>query len=168
MPWDEGTAIDAKEKVFLDKAVPCAVWRKLRVVLALYPRRAASVGMSAAARADFYVFAAGVVRAYPQVTDFVVGNEPNQNRFWQPQAGVGAAYEAVLADAYDGIKAVRRKARVLGFANSGRGNDRPHSPSNASTSPELFIHDAAVATGERPEAAADGRVRLLLVADNMC
>ena len=156
VPWDEGTAIDAKEKAFLDRAVPCAVSRKLRVVLALYPRRAASVGTSAAARADFAAFAAGVVRAYPQVTDFVIGNEPNQNRFWQPQAGVGAAYEAVLADAYDAIKAVRRKARVLGFAISGRGNDRPHSPSNASTSPVQFVHDAAAAY------RASGRKRPLM------
>jgi hypothetical protein len=57
----------------------------------------------------------------------------------------GAAYERVLAAAYDGLKAVDPEIRVIGVGLSPRGNDRPGARSNVSTSPVRFIRDLGAA-----------------------
>ena len=80
------------------------------------------------------------------MTNFIVGNEPNVNRFWQPQYvngkdAAGADYEHTLAKAYDALKAVRPDARVWGPAISSRGNDNANAASNPSHSPVWFIKD---------------------------
>ena len=57
---------------------------------------------------------------FPQVKDFIIGNEPNKARFWQPQfnpngtAAACAAYEPLLAASYDALKAVDRNIIVIG------------------------------------------------------
>lgn len=71
----------------------------------------------------------------------IVGNEPNQPRFWQPQFdsgghGVsGAAYEALLARGYDALKEVDPTINVIGVGLSPRGGDNPRASGNVSTSP---------------------------------
>jgi hypothetical protein len=104
--------------------------------------------LTAAARADFVSYAVALARALPTVQRFIVGNEPNLNRFWLPQfskRGVDVAapaYEAMLAQAYDALKAVSPSITVIGGALSPRGNDsvlsRKHSPTT-------FIHDLGLA-----------------------
>src|SRR5207248_2155156 len=75
---------------------------------------------------------ATVARALPSVRDFVIGNEPNLNRYWLPQFGLDGsdvaapAYESLLAKTYDALKAVSPKITVLGGAVSPRGVDRPN------------------------------------------
>ena len=77
--------------------------------------------------------------------EYVVGNEPNQPRFWRPQfsaAGAqvsAAAFGPTLAAAYDALKAVDPELEVIGIGLSPRGNDRPNAPSNVSTSPVRFL-----------------------------
>jgi hypothetical protein len=96
------------------------------------------------------------------VKDYVIGNEPNQPRFWQPQfeeAGNPAApsaYEALLASGYDALKAVNPSIRVIGFALSHRGNDDPTAASNVSMSPVRFIAAAGAAY------RASGRTRPIM------
>jgi hypothetical protein len=80
------------------------------------------------------------------VKDFVVGNEPNVNRFWQPQYvnGKDAAavdYEHTLARSYDALKTVRPDSLIWGPAISSRGNDNANAESNPSHSPVWFIKD---------------------------
>ena len=83
--------------------------------------------------------------------EYVVGNEPNQPRFWQPQftptgrGAAAAAYAELLARSYDTLKRVNRANRVIGLGLSGRGNDMPFAPSNASTSPVRFLRDLGAA-----------------------
>ena len=83
--------------------------------------------------------------------DYVVGNEPNQPRFQRPQfspAGRGLAapvYAGLLARSYDALKEVDPAIRVIGLGLSGRGNDLPQAPSNASTSPVRFLRDLGAA-----------------------
>jgi Bacterial Ig domain len=89
------------------------------------------------------------VQALPWVTTFIVGNEPNSSVYWQPQfdaAGGDAAaksYEQLLAASYDGIKAARPTAMVIGGALDPRGSDDP--TARTSHSPTLFIRDLGLA-----------------------
>src|SRR5205809_517992 len=91
-------------------------------------RGLACAAVVGASRAQFVQYATAVVRALPSVGTFIVGNEPNSNYYWLPQFDAGGgdaaaqAYEALLAAAYDAIKAVRPDATVVGGALDPRGN----------------------------------------------
>ena len=142
--WDAARPAEIVEKPFLDRALPVAQKHGIRVVFAVAPRRARSLTASRAAAPQYVAFLQKLALTYPQVKDFIVANEPNQPRFWQPQfvngrSVSGAAYYRVLAMAYDGLKAVDPEIRVLGVGLSPRGNDRPRAKSNRSTSPVRFI-----------------------------
>jgi hypothetical protein len=117
---------------------------------------------AAGAPAQFAAWVAHISQTFPQVKDYVVGNEPNQPYFWQPQfdqAGhplSAAAYEPVLADTYDALKALDPTIDVIGIGLSPRGNDNPYARTNISRSPVRFLHDLGVAY------RASGRVRPLM------
>ena len=72
-------------------------------------------------------FTAAIVAALPAARRVIVGNEPNQNRFWLPQFALDGsdaappAYEALLAATYDALKAVSPAMHVIGGALSPRG-----------------------------------------------
>jgi hypothetical protein len=80
-----------------------------------------------------------LARRYPQVTEFIVGNEPNESYFWRPQFGAGgrqvsaAAFLRMMTAAYDALKSVDPTLRVIAAGPSNEGNDR------TSTSPVRFI-----------------------------
>ncbi|MDQ3823227.1 MAG: hypothetical protein M3321_08305 [Actinomycetota bacterium] len=148
--WDHTRPLDIVEQPFLDRALPVAEEHGIRIVFAVAPRRARALTASRAAAPQFVAFLQKLAVTYPQVKDFIVGNEPNQPRFWQPQfvrgrSVSGAAYQRVLAMAYDGLKAVDPEIRVIGVGLSPRGNDRPNAKSNRSTSPVRFIHSLGAA-----------------------
>src|SRR2546426_1133431 len=71
-----------------------------------------------------------LARAVPYVKDSIVGNEPTLNRFWLPQSDrrgrdvAAAAYDQLLAQSYDALKAVDPSIDVIGGAVSPRGADR--------------------------------------------
>jgi hypothetical protein len=148
--WDASRPAEIVEKAFLDRALPVAREHGIRVVFAVSPRRARSLTASRQAAPAFAAYLQLLARTYPDVKDFVIGNEPNQPRFWQPQfvrgRGVsGAAYERVLAMAYDALKTVDPEIQVIGVGLSPRGNDRPNAKSNVSTSPVRFLRDMGAA-----------------------
>ena len=128
----------------LARAIPPAVARGMRVVLALIPERPDGVTSDPNGVQNFANFAALVARTFPQVTDFIVGNEPNLGRFWSPtynpdgSIAAAASYEATLAATYDALKAVNPNIDVIGFALAERGDDRPGSARNT-ISPVRFI-----------------------------
>src|SRR4051794_32807856 len=141
--WDGANPETIQEKPFLDRSVPVAQRNNIAVVFsvqALHPTDYTAPG----ADDRLCAYMARVARTYPYVTQFIVGNEPNQPRFWQPQfAGgknvSGAAYETLLAKCYDALKAVNPGITVIGVGLSPRGNDNPNAPNNISTSPVRFI-----------------------------
>jgi Cellulase (glycosyl hydrolase family 5) len=102
------------------------------------------------ARAEFAAYAAALARALPNVRHFVIGNEPNINRYWLPQFNpdgsdaAAPAYEALLADTYDALKAVSPNIVVLGGAVSPRGGDVPNTI-RPTHSPTTFIEDVGTA-----------------------
>jgi hypothetical protein len=154
--WDanQPTTIDGQAE--LDAWVPVAAIHGVRVVFAVSPSHptditASQTTASKARVAQFTAFLQRLVNTYPTVTDYVIGNEPNQPRFWQPQfnskgaALSGAAYEQLLAASYDALKAANPAINVIGIGLSPRGNDNPFAKSNVSISPVRFIHDVGVA-----------------------
>src|SRR5919198_1806570 len=110
--WDAAHPAEIQEKAFLDRSLPVAAANHVRIVFSVYPLHPADVTSTPGGALAFAQSAADLARAYPQVKQFVIGNEPNQPRFWRPQfspSGRGvaaAAYEQVLALSYDALKGV--------------------------------------------------------------
>jgi hypothetical protein len=149
--WDPAHPAEIQEKAFLDRSLPVAAADHIQVVFSVQPLHPTDITSTPGGALAFASYAALLARAYPQVKQFMIGNEPNQPRFWRPQfspSGRGvaaAAYEQVLALSYDALKAVDPTIDVIGLGLSPRGNDDPHARSNVSTSPVRFIHDLGVA-----------------------
>jgi hypothetical protein len=106
----------------------------------------ATTPLTAQDQLDFASYAASVAATVPSIRIFVVGNEPNLNRYWLPQYNAdgsdaaGPAYTALLAQTYDALKAVSPDITVLGGALAPRGGDVP-STIRPTHSPTVFIHD---------------------------
>jgi hypothetical protein len=102
--------------------------------------------LSSQARGQFAEYAASIARRFPAITDFVVGNEPNLNRFWMPQFGANGAdlaarsYELLLARTYDALKSVSADVNVIGGALSPHGQDK-QGAARPTHSPTAFIAD---------------------------
>jgi hypothetical protein len=143
--WDPATPTTIHRKEALDVYVPLASLRGVRVVFAVSPAKARDITESPGRAAQYAAFLQQLARTYPSVKDYVIGNEPNQPRFWQPQFGRGgaaaspAAYYALLARSYDALKAVDPSITVIGVGLSPRGNDAPNARDNRSVSPVRFI-----------------------------
>jgi hypothetical protein len=145
--WDSThpTAIEDQDRI--SQAVELATADGVRVTLALYPSRARAITGSPHAGGQFAAWTGLVARAFPQVKDFIIGNEPNKDRFWQPQFNANrkgaacAAYEPVLAASYDALKAVDGNIIVIGLGLGPRGTDNPLAPGNRSISPVRCIRD---------------------------
>jgi hypothetical protein len=128
----------------LERAIAAADARGLRVLLSIAPGHNTDVTGDPNGARKFAAYTALVARAFPDVTDFVIGNEPNLGNFWFPtfnpnlSIASGATYEAAVAASYDALKAVNPDIDVIGLAVSPRGDDRPGSARNT-ISPVRFI-----------------------------
>lgn len=139
--WDPTDPTTIQEQGFLDRALPAAGRAGVHVVLDVYPRdRYAFTAGSPEVRARLFgAYLQTLARRYPQVTEFIVGNEPNESYFWRPQFGAGkrqvsaAAFLRMMTAAYDALKSVDPELRVIAAGPSNEGNDR------TSTSPVRFI-----------------------------
>jgi hypothetical protein len=149
--WDPAAPAAIPNEAGIERTVAEGQSRGVNVVLSLYPSKPRAFADSPGAAAQFAAWLAGVARRYPSVHDFIVGNEPNVNNFWQPQYGPNrkaiscATYTSVLAASYDALKAVNPAINVIGVGLSPRGNDNPVARSNPSTSPVRCIRDMGVA-----------------------
>jgi hypothetical protein len=138
-------AVVIQDKALLDAVIPNALDAGLRVVLAVYPYPPRELEAGLGSPSLFGSYVGAVASIYPQVKQFVIGNEPNQPAFWRPQfsasgANVSAAtFGGYLAAAYDALKAVDPEITVIGVGLSPRGNDRPKAKNNISTSPVRFL-----------------------------
>jgi hypothetical protein len=140
--WDGTQTLTFRSNI--KAAVDCALLQNVTPVLAIYPAKPTLIGSSDSAQSSFASFVALVGTAFPSVHNFIIGNEPNVNRFWQPQysGGQDAAakdYEHTLAYSYDRLKVARPDVTVWGPAVSSRGNDNATAASNPSHSPTWFI-----------------------------
>src|SRR5215211_7761156 len=122
----------------------------VRMILTVYHRNQRVTPLTAQARADFASYAASIARQVPTIDDFIVGNEPNLNLFWMPQFdakggnAAALAYQRLLAQTYDALKAVSTDLNVVGGAVSPRGQDKAKS-ARQTHSPSTFIPDLGTA-----------------------
>ena len=149
--WDAANpttiAAQAELAAWLPQAQAAGTW----IIFAVAPLDAHGLTATPGAKAQFAAFVTQLATTFPTVKDYVIGNEPNQPRFWLPQfSPVGkplaaAQFLPVLAASYDALKAVDPTINVIGVGLSPRGNDQPFGKSNRSRSPVRFLHDLGVA-----------------------
>jgi hypothetical protein len=145
VPFDATAPTTIQNQLLLDSYVPLATLRGVDVVFSVAPSKAKTVAENPNAVQQYADYVALLARTYPTVKNFIIGNEPNQPRFWQPQfdgAGRNASarsYLPLLAASYDSLKAVDPSIRVIGLGLSPRGNDQPGAKNNVSTSPVRFL-----------------------------
>jgi hypothetical protein len=145
--WDRGQFALAEDAALrLKNAVAAADLDGIHIIVSIYPRGSSQTPLTAAQREDFASYAVSVLKAAPTVTEVVIGNEPNLNRFWLPQFnedGSNAAAEMFLpflAETYDAIKAHDKDVIVAGLGLSPRGADNPAGV-RKTHSPTAFITD---------------------------
>ena len=149
--WDATRPTTILNRAEIESVLPVATLRGIRVIFSVTPMKARSITATPAAYGQFVAFLELVARSFPTVKNVIVGNEPNQPHFWQPQfdargRGVsGAAYEALLARGYDALKGVDPTINVIGVGLSPRGGDNPRASGNISTSPVKFLQGMGAA-----------------------
>jgi hypothetical protein len=84
--WNPSDPATIQEKGFLDRSLPVAQRAGIRVIFSVYSTEAIGISADPDIRIGlFTVYLQKLARAYPYVTTFIVGNEPNEAHFWQPQ-----------------------------------------------------------------------------------
>ena len=122
----------------------------LRVFVSVYNFGSRTTPLTEQDQSNFAQYAATIARRNSSILDFIVGNEPNLNRFWLPQFNpdgsdaAAPAYESLLARTYDALKTVDPQIQVIGGAVSPRGIDRPGTGRDTH-SPTAFIADLGAA-----------------------
>jgi hypothetical protein len=148
--WDPQNPLAITERPFFDRAIPEAEKLGIRLSFGIHIGKARAITGDPTALEKFTDWLRILAATYPQVKEFVVGNEPNLTRFWQPQFNAdgsgasGIAFAKFLAASYDALKEVNEDITVVGVGLSPRGNDMPNAPSNVSTSPVKFIRDLGI------------------------
>jgi hypothetical protein len=120
------------------------------VFVAVYNFGSKTTPLTADDQASFANHAAALARQVPDLQNFIIGNEPNLNRFWLPQFNADGsdaaapAYLSLLAKTYTALKTADPTVRVFGGAISPRGIDRPGTGRDTH-SPTVFIQDMGTA-----------------------
>ncbi|MGZ4396060.1 MAG: hypothetical protein ACXVZ2_11935 [Gaiellaceae bacterium] len=149
--WNPAQPTSIPQEQEIKNWLPLAQSAGVTIVFAVSAHNAHDFSSSSGAITQFAAFLQTVAQAFPTVKNYVIGNEPNQPYFWLPQYDTNgkplsaAAYEPVLAQSYDALKAVDATINVIGIGLSPRGNDNPFATSNVSRSPVRFLHDLGVA-----------------------
>jgi hypothetical protein len=149
--WTPGQTGPAPEQLErLQNAAGAAALSGVRAYIVVTHAGSKTTPLTADARAQFAQFAASLARAVPTFRNFIIGNEPNLNRFWLPQFtpsggdAAAPAYGLLLARVYDVLKAVSPAITVIGGSLSPRGGDDPTAP-RQTHSPTRFIRDLGAA-----------------------
>ncbi|MFL5952901.1 MAG: hypothetical protein ACJ76I_02165 [Gaiellaceae bacterium] len=149
--WTKGqTTLGPNDTIELGNAIAAAQFSGVRIVLSIYPFGSSVTPLTDEDRLDFAKFTVDLATRYPLVHDFIIGNEPNLNRFWLPQFGgsgedlAAPAYEQLLAVTYDALKIARPHSTVYGGALAPRGVDKANTGRDTH-SPATFIVDLGAA-----------------------
>ncbi|HEU4941751.1 MAG TPA: hypothetical protein VFT18_00690 [Gaiellaceae bacterium] len=145
--WEPGRSEpSAEELTELQNAGEAAKAADVRPLLIVQSPGSQTTPNTPDLRREFTAYAASLARQLPQFRDFIIGNEPNLNRFWLPQFGpdgenvAARDYLALLSESYDALKEVSDEIRVIGGALAPRGGDEPGTGRDTH-SPTTFIRD---------------------------
>jgi hypothetical protein len=145
--WAPGqSALPVTGKQVVENLAAAAKLDGVTIICVVMNHGSATTPLTPSDQQDFASYAASIARAAPSFQIFVVGNEPNLNRYWLPQYNddgsdaAAPAYESLLAGTYDALKGVSPAITVLGGALAPRGGDAP-STVRPTHNPTVFIHD---------------------------
>jgi hypothetical protein len=149
--WEPGeNAVPANELQALQSIAAAGEFLGIRIVATVMNFGSRTTPLTATARTQFSRFAADLVTRVPSIREYIVGNEPNLNRYWLPQFGpngedaAATAYVQLLARTYDAMKAADKGVFINGGSLAPRGIDRPGSGRDTH-SPTAFITDMGTA-----------------------
>jgi hypothetical protein len=164
--WAPGRAsvMPAWDKVTLANAAAASQLTGIRLMVSVSNLNGNTTPNTPALQEELAIYTLTIARAYPTITDFIIGNEPNINTFWMPQfakpqfkvvnkkkvlkampadlAAIG--YTNLLARSYDLLKELNPTINVIGVALSPRGGDNPLA-SRPTHSPVTFLMDMGAA-----------------------
>jgi hypothetical protein len=148
--WAPGeTAVTPADATILDNVVAAAKKDGIEVFVSVLNYGSKTTPLSSIDQADFAQYAASVATT-SGVRHVIVGNEPNLNRYWLPQFdanggdAAAAAYETLLAQTYDAVKAANPDVEVIGGGLAPRGGDNPDGI-RPTHSPTAFLADMGAA-----------------------
>ena len=150
LTWARGKRAPEAESVQRVRSAVAAAGTGTRIYLSLYPFGSSVTPLSDQDQGDFTAWVAAIAKAVPQARHFIIGNEPNLNRFWLPQFGpngedvAAVSYVSLLAKSYDALKALSPANEVLGGVLSHAGSDNP-AIARQTHSPTQFILDMGAA-----------------------
>jgi hypothetical protein len=149
--WSPGESAVPKDQLQALQSIAAAgLFLDIRIVTTVMPYGSRTTPLTAKARTQFARFSADLVRRVPTIREYIVGNEPNLNRYWLPQFGpkgedvAAPAYVKLLAQTYDAMKAVDKGVFINGGSVSPRGSDIPNTGRDTH-SPTMFIADMGTA-----------------------
>ena len=156
--WAPGaSAVPGDQLQALQSVSAAAAFDGITIWATVMPYGSRATPLTPVARRQFASFVADLTRRVPAIPYLIIGNEPNINRYWLPQFNpdgtdaAAQAYEALLAQSYDAVKAVNKNEFVIGGSVSPHGADNPTS-ARQTHSPTAFITDLGAAyraTGRR-------------------
>ncbi len=116
--WNQTQPTTISGKAELEGTLAQASEHGIKIVFAVYPLQATALASSPSAPDQFVTFLQLVATSFPDVTTFVVGNEFNQPKFYQPQFGSdckslsGGSYLRLLAFGSSSRSGMRSAAAV--------------------------------------------------------
>src|SRR5437667_11280799 len=145
--WAPGqTAVPAGQLAALQAIAAAGVFDDITIYTTVMPYGSRTTPLTDPAPRQSALFAADLAHRVPLMRNLIIGNEPNINRYWLPQFGpngqevAATAYEQLLAQTHDGIKAADKTAFVIGGSVSPHGGDDPNA-TRKTHSPTAFITD---------------------------
>ncbi len=151
VPFDPANPTGIAHADMIQQALEAAARHHVRIVFAIGTGKARAITGNPFGAAQYIAYLQTLVTRFPMVTDYIVGNEGNVWRFWQPQydsrcrPAAGAFYEHLLAASYDALKGANTQIQVIGVGLSPRGNDNCRARSNISTSPVHYLANMGAA-----------------------
>lgn len=113
LSWSPGesSVADSTSRLYLQR-IDQAERLGDRVVLSVFGS-SDSPPSTGLARVQYCEFVLDALQRAPGVNDVVIWNEANSPKFWRPQAGAAADYEALLAQCYDTLHSRRPWVNVI-------------------------------------------------------
>jgi len=149
--WKPGESVVPPDELAALQSIGAAgEFLGIRIVATIMNFGSNTTPLTATARTEFARFSADFVRQVPGIREYIIGNEPNLNRYWLPQFGpsgedvAATAYVQLLARTYDAMKAADKGVFINGGSVSPRGIDRPGTGRDTH-SPTTFIRDMGTA-----------------------